>query len=461
MASKMEVTTEGWAREQFGGIDLGDERRTARVVKMASALAKECVGTLPSSMEGRAELEGAYRLMSNLAVRFEQLQETHRAQVHEACERRGEYLLIEDTTDLNYSRACPVEGLGWNGNPKERGFLLHTTLAARVEGWNEQDEPVLNLLGLFEQRLWTRKYAPHKGEKQEDRLKRRRESERWAAGFQKWDAPVVGHWTWVADREADIFECFERCQNAGTHFIIRACKPRVVCGEPSDLLTLARSGGNRGHVSVSLRSRVGQPAREALLRLQARTVTIRGPRRPGGRPGSRTMQVLLAREVGAPKGITPIEWVLLTDRSCEREEDCRRVVRAYAKRWLIEEYHKALKTGLRIEESQLETAHGLECLIGILAIVAIRLLQMKLLGRVEAGQVALKLHPHLLSVLTQKQGVPAEGWTCEQVLRGVARLGGFLARKGDGDPGWLTIWRGWRRLSALLEGYTLATKKCE
>jgi hypothetical protein len=456
MPSKMELTTEEWAEEQFGGLDLGDERRTARVVKVAGALAKECLGTLPGSMEGRAELEGAYRLLSNPAVTFGKLQEAHREQVHEACEARGEYLLIEDTTDLNYSTVSPAEGLGWNGNPDERGFLLHTTLAARVESWSGQDEPVLNLLGIFEQRLWTRTHPPHRGEKQEDRLRRRRESERWASAFQGREAPVWGHWTWVADREADIFECFIKCQKAGTHFIIRACKPRVVCGEQADLLTLARGAPVKGQLSVSLRRRAGQPAREALLTLRARTVTIRGPRRPDGRPGARTMQVLLASESGAPEGVAPIEWVLLTDRSCEREEDCRRVVRAYAKRWLIEEYHKVLKTGLKVEESQLETAHGLECLVGILAIVAIRLLRMKLLGRVDAGPVALELHPHLLSILTKKQGVPREGWTCERVLVGIARLGGFLARKGDGDPGWLTIWRGWRRLSALLEGYTLA-----
>ena len=134
-----------------------------------------------------------------------------------------------------------------------------------------------------------------------------------------------------------------------------------------------------------------------------------------------------------------------------------RIVGAYSARWLIEEYHKALKTGTGLQESQLETAHGLQALLGILSLVATRLLSLKLVARAEPqAQVEIgALGPEAWAVLEAKFGRPTDGWTCRAALVAIARLGGFLARKHDGDPGWLTLWRGWQRLVSLAEGYAL------
>ena len=138
-------------------------------------------------------------------------------------------------------------------------------------------------------------------------------------------------------------------------------------------------------------------------------------------------------------------------------------MRAYARRWLAEECHKCLKTGCSVERSQLAAAAALAALLGVLALVAVRLLDAKLLARArpdepvpseQAGPEVLAV----LAVLAAKFGEPAEGrWTHRLFLRAAARLGGFLARSGDGEPGWVTIWRGWRRLVQLSEGYALAT----
>jgi hypothetical protein len=130
------------------------------------------------------------------------------------------------------------------------------------------------------------------------------------------------------------------------------------------------------------------------------------------------------------------------------------VVGRYAARWWIEEYHKALKSGAGAEESQLESPEGLESLVGVLAVVAVRLLSTKLLARSrpEGVEAVQSFAPEALAILEKKYGRPKGGWNNQTLLVATARLGGFLARKGDGLPGWQTIWRGWHRLMWMCEG---------
>ena len=162
--------------------------------------------------------------------------------------------------------------------------------------------------------------------------------------------------------------------------------------------------------------------------------------------------------IDAPAEAEPIHWVLLTDWPCQNFPQALRVIQAYTRRWLIEEYHKCLKSGTDIEQSQLTTAQHITALLGILAVVAVRLLHTKLLATTRPQDPVRReeLEPEALTILEQKFGRPRGGWTNQHFLVAVARLGGFLARKSDGNPGWITIWRGWRKLMLLAQGYDLA-----
>ena len=174
-----------------------------------------------------------------------------------------------------------------------------------------------------------------------------------------------------------------------------------------------------------------------------------------------TFRVVEAREIGAPKGIEPIHWILLTTWDCSTFDLAKRVVKSYSKRWLIEEFHKALKTGVGAEKTQLSTSRRILALFGVLAVVAARIVQMKLLAascpdeQVDPGT----LTPEAFAVLEANQPVPKGGWTNRTLLIAVARLGGFLGRRSDGDPGWITLWRGWQRLMDLVQGYELAMQE--
>ena len=114
-----------------------------------------------------------------------------------------------------------------------------------------------------------------------------------------------------------------------------------------------------------------------------------------------------------------------------------------------------------MEDSQLTTARSLGALIGILTVVAVRLLNMKLLAAThpDALMEPGELDPDVITVLEKKLGKPKEGWTNLTILVAIARIGGFLARKNDGNPGWISIWRGWSRLMLMIQGYKLANGK--
>jgi hypothetical protein len=208
--------------------------------------------------------------------------------------------------------------------------------------------------------------------------------------------------------------------------------------------------------TVEVRSRAGQPARTAIVELRSVRVDLDGPWRPGGwQEPLRDVGVIEVREIDAPERVKePLHWILLTSLPCATKSQAQRVVGYYTARWWIEEYHKALKSGAGAEESQLETVAGLESLIAVLAVVAVRLLSTKMLARSrpESFEAAISFGPQMLELLEKKLGKPTGGWTNANVIIATARLGGFMARKHDGMPGWQTIWRGWQRLMWMAEG---------
>lgn len=449
-----------WAMAEFADAELGDVRRTRRLVKTAGELARNPQGTLPGTFPRWTNLKAAYRLLSNGEVTYQKIMSPHWAHTRQACQEPGEYLLIEDTTQLDFTSHAAAKDLGRIGNDGGRGLYVHSTLAVRVERWNARQEPEVTVVGLLGQKCWARPDSTRcRNEKKRDRLQRSRESQRWAAVFEETGGPEPSaRWTYVADRESDIYEAFSRCQDRGADFIIRANQPRALADEGGSIFQAVSKAPVFGRFSLPLRARPGQAARTAELEVRAKPVNVLAPWRPGDKLGPREIMVVEAREVDAPKGVKPIHWVLLTSWSCSTFQEVMRVVKAYSRRWLIEEYHKALKSGAKVEDTQLETADHIQALLGILAVVGVRLLNTKLLASTcpDTPIDPAEFGPEALTILEAEWGKPREGWTNRSVLVAIARLGGFLARKGDGNPGWFTIWRGWQRLMTLVQGFTFA-----
>jgi hypothetical protein len=453
-----------WAEQEMGHAQLGDRRRTQRLVKVTMALAQNPNGTLPSTFPDWKDLRAAYRLLAEPDVTHAAIMAAHTQRVAQACQAPGEYLLVEDTTTLSFNTHAATTDLGPVNDRDGRGFLVHNTLALRVARWDQDQVPAVTVLGLAGQHCWSRPKVALKPKQKAKlgRLRRVRESARWAANLAAWpQAPAGVQWIYVADRESDIYEAFERCAARGADWVIRAAQARALVAEDHSVFAAVAQAPVRGHLSVELRARSGQPARTMRAALRACTVTLRGPWRPGGQLAPRTLQVVEVRDVDPPAGTKPMVWVLLTSLPIGTLAQIKRIVGCYTRRWLVEEFHKALKSGTQVEVSQLGTGRALQGLCAVLSLVALRLLETKLHARAFPDEPLRpdQFVPELIRLLAAKLGSPSGGWTQRTVWRGIARCGGFMARKGDGEPGWITIWRGWRSLLTMVEGVVLYRKK--
>lgn len=455
--------------DPFWGAALGDQRRTRRLVSVAQQLASRPGGTMTSVFDSARAIKAAYRLWDSPAVTHETVIAAHVALVRQRSREPGQVLLIEDTSALDYHGHDACTGLGPIGEDFTQGFWLHSTLAVRWDdqatdrqrGEHGEHEPAkLRVMGLFDQQAWARtEGVAGKPRRKCDTLRRDRESQRWARSLQQVKAPANQdtRWVYVADRESDIYEVFDRCAQSNTRFVIRANQDRALHEDDRHIFEAVAASPSLGQRTIELR-RAGVKTRRVTLEVRAIAVTLRAPWRPGAKLTPRPLNIVEVREVNAPPGEEPLCWRLLTDLPIDTLEQVWRVVDIYRGRWLIEEFHKALKTGLGAEHSQLSTADKLMALTGVLSIVATLLLDLKQQARVEPDR---PLEPgqaddDVLAVLERKQGRPPDGWTIAAFLIAIAKLGGYMARKNDGPPGWLTIWRGWQTVLLLAEGHRLA-----
>ena len=455
-----------WAQREFALARLGDRRRTQRLVQMASRLAQCPTGTLPQAFADWKDLKAAYRFLDHLEFGPEQVQGPHWQQSLDACGQAGEYLIIEDTTVLDYSSHRRTEQLGFIGDGRGRGILLHSSLAVRVEGWATDEEPQALAVGLLRQESWIRTQQGLRYQHWRQRLGRRRESDRWAKVLDWMGQPGPGcQWIYLADRESDFFEPLQRCGRNKVDFIIRAFRDHKLAQGDEHLFEALAQAPVQGVSRVELRGRNGEAARQVTLSLSSCRVKLKGPWRPQGVLEDMEVNVVEARELSAPAGAQPLHWILLTSLPCQGLRALKRIVARYGLRWWIEQYHKALKSGTGVEESQLEKGFRLENLVAVLAVVAVRLVNTQWLARNRPDE---RVEPQsfgaiALKILGAKFEVPKGGWTNRSVLIAVAKLGGFLARKHDGMPGWQTIWRGWSALMYMCQGveiFNATTKTC-
>jgi hypothetical protein len=386
----------------------------------------------------------------------------HTALTKQAMNAPDVILVIHDTTELDFtSHKALHRHLGPIGTGRGRGLLQHNSLAVRAKDGL--------LLGLAHQQLLPRRPRPQ-GETRARRRHRDRESALWANGFRGiGPTPPGACWVDVCDRGADLFEALAESVRLGHHALIRACQDRCVVVEqhgvrqPAYLMQLARSLPPQAEDVVAVTQKGGRPARQAKVKLAACPAWVEPPKSSPKRRAFREVAVWVMRvwEDDPPAGVEALEWVLLSTlpaRTARTAEELLQRRDWYAWRWPIaEDYHQAEKTGCGEEKVRFQDGHSLRAVLAILAVVAVRLVQLRQAARAYPhGPAAAVATPGEIALVQQALGVLAVAWTVAQFVGGVARLGGFLGRKCDGEPGWKTLWRGQHKLQALLEGARLA-----
>jgi hypothetical protein len=443
-----------WVFRELGLAALGDARLTARALRLASDCAAHPDLALASIYEGDwAGLKAGYRFLDNPKVTPAKLLAPHQAATWERCASEKFVLIAQDTTYLNFTRHTATTGLGPIGSGSELGLLLHSALALTTDGVP---------LGLVAQIAWARDpETPGKSAKRKQLPIEDKESYRWLQIQEQVVAgvPAGTQTVLMGDRESDIYDLFIAPRDPLQHLLVRGAWDRKLADPPEQHLWAAvEAVPMAGTMTITVPRKPGQREREATLELRTTGVQFAPPaHRRATTPAAPPITVVLAREIAPPEGIKPIEWLLLTTLTVVTVDDARRIVTWYSYRWRIERLHFTLKSGgSHVEQLQLETRDRLERAITLYSIVAWRLLWMTYQVRVEPKQsptVAFsRSEIEVLERLVATQNParsPAQPLTLQDAVRAMAKLGGFLGRKSDGEPGVKTLWRGYRQLQLL------------
>jgi hypothetical protein len=452
-----------WAEQQFGSCELGDRRRTKRMVKLATQVATKPDAATPKQTERWADCKAAYRLFDQDDVTFDAVIAPH-CLLTRAVEP-GTWLVINDTTEINFGCDRALSGVGRVGsNAEARGFYLHTAMILGAESHE--------LMGLAAQDLYTR---PLNKVPRVDSYRRKhlaRETDVWGRVIDRvGPSPEGARFVHVCDRGADNFDVYCHLLEQRAGWVIRAAQLKRMVRDDQDcersLEQILHDQPVVGAYELQVRANQDQPARTALLQVRLARIIMPQPRTGMSRYVCERgiteipMWAIEVCEAHPPRGVEGLYWLLLTSEKMRGFDDAWRVIEWYEKRPLIEEYHKCLKTGCRVETRQYQTGERLAPVVGLLSVLAVRLLQLKMVARKDPEQAAARVVPSnwltALPLLLKKR---APIRTVREFFRGLASLGGFLGRKGDGEPGWQTIWGGLETLLLCLRGADALGKKC-
>jgi Transposase DNA-binding/Transposase Tn5 dimerisation domain len=448
-----------WAEDELRYVDLGDRRLNRRLARLVGDLAARPTAPVPQACASWAATKAAYRFWDQDRVCGHDIIAAHSRRTRDRLPADGQPVLaIQDTTLLNFSHHPATSGLGYLSDLAQRGLLVHSTLCVGPDGVP---------LGLLGQHVWARDDAQF-GKRRDRKHKptKDKESQRWLdglAGTEDALPPQQGVVT-VADREADFYDLFAAPRRPGHDLLIRAKSRRRIQHEAGLLGHGIATRPARGRLRVRWPRANGRPGRTVTLTLRYGTFAIAPPSTHPRRTqlAALPLTVVLAQEEKPPQGLPPVRWLLLSTVPVRCFADAVRLVRWYARRWLIERYNYVLKSGCRLEQLQLETAARLERALATYAVVAWRLLWLTYAARRDPEESCEEVlgRPEWQVLQAQAGQEPtATPPRLREAIGLVARLGGFLGRRGDGVPGVRVIWRGLSRLEDLVTGYRLARQQ--
>jgi hypothetical protein len=440
-----------WAEEEWGQASLGDTRLVERLITIGRDRYAQPQANIPQTCGSRSKTKAAYRFFDHKETTLQNLLAPHIEATTKRVAKEKVVLAIQDTTSLNYGTHLATIGLGPISNipTGADGLLLHSTLAVNTDGIP---------LGFLAAQCWARDPADFGKKTQRSRLSiEEKESNKWLKSFKAVtaiaaacpDTTVVS----VGDREADIYELFalaDQTPNAPL-LLVRAMHDRKLLEEQPRMSEHLSSCPVAGVQEITVPRKGSRPARTAQLSIRHSKVELAPPTDKQGQTPI-PIWLVFAEEENPPEGIDPLMWVLLTTAPTDSFEDACERISWYAKRWTIEVFHKVLKSGCHIENRQLGSADRLEACLAIDMVVAWRIHHLTKLGRktpdVPCTAFFEEAEWKALTAYVNKNPIPGEKPpTLREAIRMVAVLGGFLARKCDGEPGTQTLWLGLQRLA--------------
>ena len=475
-----------WAAEEFAQVSLGDKRLDARLITLCDRFSDAPESPINQACRDWAETKAAYRFFQNENVVVGEILAAHRCKTVERANRHKTILAVQDTSYFVYTSHPKTEGLGKMSLKKGKnvkkiysnGLFVHTCLAITTEGLPR---------GLLDQKIFSRKlrpkqmstgkkYRPHEHLPVEEQ-----ESYTWLEALAHTpEAMGETEVVTVFDREADLYDFFKLSDQIGCPVLVRANANRVINRKSRyaekgvvKLWEHLRQQPESGSYTIDIPKRSKtthckeRDARTAILAVRFGSFRLNPPRN-NTKHGKEhlpdiDMNAVYVLETNPPDGEEPVEWMLLCNVPVTSFQEACEKVRWYSLRWRIEMYHKVLKSGFRVEACRLGDAERLTRYLTVMSIVAWRLFMITLVARTDpTTPCSTLLADHEWKVLCLKTNrgkpLPQKPPPIGDVVIWVAKLGGYLARKSDGPPGTITLWRGWKRLTDLTEGWNLAAQ---
>jgi hypothetical protein len=469
----------GWAESEFGLVNFGDKRLSKRLLKIADSFARSPERSINQACEDWHQTKAAYRFFQNEAVSERKILASHIAKTVERAKEYPTILAIQDTSYISYKHHKKTQGLGIISRIRDNttdfkvhGLVMHTTFAITTEGLP---------IGLLDQKISCR--VPLDKDINEMKKKSHnttlpmveKESIRWIESLRNSNncselknVKVVT----VCDREADIYDLFEDASINQCPFVVRAYQDRTVnkksiyskkSGEK--LWALLRSLPCKGEIQVNIPARDNLPKRIATLQVRFTHFVMNPPqsnlKHKTRKRSNLKLNAVYVIEQFPPSGEKPMNWVLLTNIRVGNFDEAIEKIQWYCLRWRIEVFHKILKSGFKVEECRLGAADRLIRFITIMSVIAWRIFFITLISRENPNLPCTFLLAEeewriLYTKMHHTKQYPKILPTIRDSVRWIAKLGGFLARKNDGEPGPITLWRGWKKLVDLTEGWKLA-----
>ena len=450
--------------DELRDCDFGDERLNKRARLIIDALGQKPNVSIPAALAGRADIEACYRLMDNDKVSPAKILQPHAEATYKRAAQEDFVLIVQDTTEIDLTRPeQQVRGAGPMTCNARRGAFFHPSVAFNYAGV---------ALGLVGHKAWARESLNTKSNSEKSKERRKtpieeKESFRWIEGLEatKKTAHACPETTCVCvgDSEADIYELFVAhagCNTSNLHLLVRAAQNRNTT-DKDDWKEQVRKQSKIGDQSVFIRGREkkidiktsarieSREARTAELEIRKATIQVARPvNATAALPKYVTINVVLCEETNPPADEEPICWMLVTTLPIETDEDVQRIIRSYCIRWQIEIFFKTLKSGCRIEYRRFEAIDRVFNCLAFLSIVAWRLMYVCHMGRacpdIDCEAI---FEPSEWKSVYVTLGIPFPETGCptlNEVVRAIARLGGFMDRPKN-EPGTQTLWVGMQR----------------
>lgn len=435
-----------WSEVEVAASTLPDGRLRNRLSKILKDLGHSPERSIPDSCANWSDTLGIYRFLGNPRVTASTILSGHRQATLERIGQESLVFITQDTVDISVSRQYPLE-LGTLVGHEVDHHHVHVSAAFTASRVN---------LGVVKTTCWQREgvLTAQQRRRPERRPLAERESARWvdhyadACAIQAQCPQTVV--VMLGDRESDMHDIFDRAQQqpeqGRANYIVRAkSNRRTLAGL---LWEQVQQAPTLGTIPIWIGQRGNKPAREALVTLRVQTLTLTGSKNYRRMPV--TVQAVYAREINPPFGVQPIDWILITSLDATTFEEARTIVEWYSLRWEIEIFFRVLKQGCHIEALRLQTQARMQNALAVYLIVAWRVHLITMLSRAHptspATVVFTDVEWRTIYLMQKKKVPPADPPCLRDTARQLAQLGGFLARKCDGEPGVQAFWQGYQRL---------------